>query len=79
MSLGDDIDPNLRSGDRDGGWTPLHFAAASPSSGHLACINLLIQLDEVDVDAKDTRGVQTPLFLAVKSKNEEAVRALLEK
>ena len=37
----------------------------------------LVQVEEVDVDARDVRGVKTPLFLAVKAGHEPAVRLLI--
>ena len=36
-------------------------------------------MDGVDVDAKDGRGVQTPLLLAVKANNKQAAKLFIGK
>jgi len=75
----DDVaDPNVRASDRKGGFTPLHFAAQTRSQGHLQCLELLLHRDDVNVDMKDISNIQTPLFVAVESKNEPGVRALVQ-
>ena len=70
-------DINVRAADRKGGWGPLHFAAQGEGAGHLACLELLAQMDEVEVDVRDIRAVQTPLAVAALAGNEAAVRLLL--
>ena len=71
-------DPNVRSSDRKGGLSPLHYASQTVSPGHLACLELLARRDDVNVDQRDVSSVQTPLFLAVEAKNEAAARSLIQ-
>merc|ERR1711892_184754 len=71
----DECDVNIRAAQFKGGFTPLHIAT---EKGFLECMKLLLELDETDVDVKDARGVQTPLFIAVKAKNEKAAQMLIE-
>ena len=78
LSGEDSADPNVRSSDRKGGFSPLHFASQTNGPGHLACVQLLVKRDDVNIDMRDVSSVQTPLFLAVEAKNEPAVRALIE-
>ena len=40
-------------------------------------LSILFKEDDIDVDAKDGRGIQTPLALAVKAKNGQAVKLLI--
>ena len=79
LLLGDDeaADPNVRSSDRKGGFAPLHVASQTQGSGQLACLELLVKRDDVNVDIRDVSSVQTPLFLAVQAKNESAVKTLI--
>ena len=50
------VDPNVRASDRKSSWTPLHLAPQTPSPGHEACLQLLLDLPDTDVDMKDVRG-----------------------
>ena len=70
-------DINVRASDRKRGWAPLHFAAQGEGAGHLACLELLAQRDEVEVDMRDISAVQTPLAIASLAGNEAAARFLL--
>lgn len=70
-------DSNVRAADRHGAWTPLHFAAKGTEAGHLACAELLVGREEVEVDVRDVRAVQTPLALAALEGREGTVRLLL--
>ena len=70
-------DINVRASDRKRGWAPLHFAAQGEGAGHLACLELLAQRDEVEVDMRDISAVQTPLALASLAGNEAAARLFL--
>ena len=38
---------------------------------------IFLKVEEVDVDVKDGRGVQTPLSLAIKAQNRDAVKLLI--
>jgi len=78
MAEDDKVDPNIRSSDRKGGWTPLHFAAQSNSEGHIKCMEFLLNNEEVDIDVRDNRAIQTPLFVAVNSKNEQGITVLIK-
>ena len=70
-------DCNVRAADRKGGWGPLHFAAQGGREGHLACLAALLEREEVSVDLRDIRAVQTPLALAVQHGDQAAARLLL--
>ena len=71
----DSVDINLKSALLKKAFTPLHFAA---EKGSMACLRILLDHDEVDVDAKDVKGGTTPLLLAIKDKNQEATKLLVE-
>ena len=71
----DAVDINLKSAAFKKAYTPLHFAA---EKGSMACLRILLDHDEVDVDAKDIKGGTTPLLLAIKDKNQEAAKLLIE-
>jgi len=75
LSNRDECDVNIRAAQFKGGLTPLHMAT---EKGFLDCMKILLEFDEIDVDVKDSRGVQTPLFLAIKAKNEKAAQMLIE-
>lgn len=75
LSNRDDVDVNVRAESFKGCYTPLHMAA---ENGNVDCIKMLLGFDEIDVDAKDARGVQTPLLLSIKAKNQEAAVLLVE-
>jgi len=75
LSNRDECDVNIKAAQFKGGYTPLHIAA---EKGFLDCMTLLLEFDETDVDVKDSRGVQTPLLLAIKAKNEKAAHMLIE-
>ncbi|GJP30928.1 hypothetical protein CLOM_g7326 [Closterium sp. NIES-68] len=64
--------PQLARAHDYNGRTPLHVAAAY---GHVACINVLLQNEGVDVNAAD-RGGSTPLLEAVKNGHSKAAQAL---
>ena len=64
-----------RAADFKRAYTPLHFAA---EKGDLECLEMLLNCEEVDVDAKDLKGDTTPLLLAVKEKHEEAAKILIQ-
>jgi len=80
LLLGHDVgpDPNVRASARKGGFTPLHYAAQTNTSGHRKCVEMLVKRDDVCVDIMDNGCNQTPLFLAVTSKNEPTARLLIE-
>ena len=65
----------FRAADFKRAYTPLHIAA---EKGDLECLRLLLDCDEVDVDAKDLKGDTTPLLLAIKEKHEEAAKLLIQ-
>merc|ERR1712123_318310 len=71
----DNSDVNIKAADLKKGFSPLHIAA---EKGLLDCMRLLLDFEEIDVDAKDIKGDLTPLLLAIKSKNEEASKLLIE-
>jgi len=75
LSDQDNSDVNIKSADFKRGISPLHLAA---EKGSLECMKILLDFEEIDVDSKDIKGVQTPILLAIKSKNEEAVKLLIE-
>jgi len=79
LLLGEDgrVDPGVRAGDRRAGWAPIHFAAQGETAGHTECLELLLARPEVDVDIRDIRSVQTPLFLAVEAKNTKSIESLI--
>merc|ERR1711952_293539 len=54
---------------------PLHIAA---EKGDVEGLRLLLDCDEVDVDAKDLKGDTTPLLLAIKERHEEAAKLLIQ-
>ena len=64
-----------RAADFKRAYTPLHFAA---EKGDLECLEMLLNCEEVDVDAKDLKGDTTPLLLAVKEKHESAAKLLIQ-
>ena len=64
-----------RAADFKRAYTPLHFAA---EKGDLECMEMLLNCEEVDVDAKDLKGDTTPLLLAVKEKHEAAAKLLIQ-
>ena len=66
---------NIKAAEFQKCFTPLHLAA---EKGSLECLRLLLQFDEVDVDAKDLQGSTTPLLLAIKNKHEKAAVMLIE-
>ena len=68
-------DVNLRAADFKRAHTALHMAA---EKGATACMRILLEQEEIEVDARDKQGKETPLLLAIKGKKEEAVRLLLE-
>jgi len=57
------------------GRTGLHLAADQKD---VDIIDYLIKHDNIDIDAKDRKGNQTPLYLAVKNKNPQIVEMLIE-
>ena len=57
------------------GRTALHQAV---EGGHDACVDLLLSRRGIEVDVKDKKGAQTPLYLAAKAGRERMVRALVE-
>ena len=59
--------PNKKFGGLEKGYCPVYVQH----------IRLMMQVEEIDIDAKDVRGVQTPLSLAVKAQNKEAVKLLI--
>jgi len=71
----DNSDVNIKAADFKKGLAPLHIAA---EKGLLDCMQLLLDFEEVDVDAKDIKGDLTPLLLAIKARNEEACKLLIE-
>jgi len=71
----DNSDVNIKAANFKKGFSPLHIAA---EKGDLDCMRLLLDFEETDVDAKDIKGDLTPLMLAIKSKNEEACKLLIE-
>jgi len=71
----DNSDVNIKAADLKKGFSPLHIAA---EKGLLDCMRLLLDFEEIDVDAKDIKGDLTPLLLAIKAKNEEASKLLIE-
>ena len=75
LSNRDECDVNIRTAQFKGGYTPLHIAT---EKGFPECMKLLLEFDETDVDVKDSRGVQTPLLLAIKAKNEKTAQMLIE-
>ena len=75
LSNRDECDVNIRAAQFKGGYTPLHIAT---EKGFPECMKLLLEFDETDVDVKDSRGVQTPLLLAIKAKNEKTAQMLIE-
>ena len=56
----------------------MHLAAADPSGGHLACLDLLLKVKEVEVDLKDVSWTATSLYTAGKNRNREGVVKLLQ-
>jgi len=75
LSDKENSDVNIKSADFKRGISPLHLAA---EKGDLKCMKILLEFEEIDVDSKDIKGVQTPILLAIKAKNEEAVKLLIE-
>ena len=71
----DACDVNIKAAEFQKCYTPLHLAA---EKGLLECLRLLLQFDEVDVDARDLQGSTTPLLLAIKNKHEKAAVMLIE-
>ena len=65
-----ELDPDVNQKDKIGR-TALHYAARR---GDLDCFNLLIENDEVDIDAQTNAGV-TPLMMAVHSGNMKVIYA----
>jgi ankyrin repeat protein len=57
------------------GWAPLHYAAASPASGAVAIVKLLLARG-APIEAHSPNGT-TPLMMAAKYGTEDAVDALL--
>ena len=75
LSDPDKCDVNIRAAELKKSYTPLHIAA---ELGHLDCLDYLLAFEEIDVDVKDVAGDTTPLLLAVKEKQLEAARILIE-
>jgi len=77
LVLGDqeNSDVNIKSADFKRGISPLHLAA---EKGDIECMQILLEYEDIDVDIKDVKGVQTPILLAIKAKKEEAVKILIE-
>ena len=73
-----EFDVNVRTGRRKRGLTSLHLAAADSSGGHLACLDLLLKVREVEVDLKDVSWTATSLYTAGKNRNREGVVKLLQ-
>lgn len=66
-------DPNITL--QPSGRTAVHLAV---EKGNLDILERLLQEPNINVNAKDNQGGNTPLFLAAKRKNGEAVKLLLE-
>eukprot|EP00095_Tigriopus_kingsejongensis_P000143 maker-scaffold188_size271682-snap-gene-1.26 protein:Tk00143 transcript:maker-scaffold188_size271682-snap-gene-1.26-mRNA-1 annotation:"transient receptor potential cation channel protein painless" len=66
-------DPNMAM--QPSGQTAVHIAS---DLGKLDILERLLQESKANVNAKDNKGHQTPLFLAAKRRNAEAVKLLLE-
>ncbi|TRY61944.1 hypothetical protein TCAL_10560, partial [Tigriopus californicus] len=66
-------DPNITV--QPSGRTAVHLAV---EQGRLDILERLLQEPNINVNAKDNQGQNTPLFLAAKKKNGEAVKLLLE-
>eukprot|EP00092_Neocalanus_flemingeri_P011811 GFUD01012735.1.p1 GENE.GFUD01012735.1~~GFUD01012735.1.p1 ORF type:complete len:1017 (-),score=227.49 GFUD01012735.1:262-3312(-) len=75
LSDQENSDVNIKSADFKRGISPLHLAA---EKGNLECMRILLDFEEIDVDIKDIKGVQTPILLAIKAKHEDAVKLLIE-
>eukprot|EP00090_Calanus_glacialis_P031314 TRINITY_DN5156_c0_g1_i2.p1 TRINITY_DN5156_c0_g1~~TRINITY_DN5156_c0_g1_i2.p1 ORF type:complete len:1017 (+),score=254.13 TRINITY_DN5156_c0_g1_i2:291-3341(+) len=75
LSDQENSDVNIKSADFKRGISPLHLAAEKSNT---ECMKILLDFEEIDVDSKDIKGVQTPILFAIKSKNEEAVKLLIE-
>lgn len=58
------------------GLTVLHLAA---KVGNEKAVQMLLEKEGIDVDARDTKGEQSPLFLAAENGHEKVVQMLLGK
>jgi len=73
-----DFDVNARTAKRKRGLTALHLSAAHNSEDHLKCIDMLLKNQFIEPDMKDSSWTTTPLYVAGKAKNKEAVVNLIE-
>ena len=71
----DACDVNIKAAEFQSGYSPLHLAA---ERGHLECVVFLLEMEDVDVDAKDNKGDTTPLLLAIKNDHPDIARLLIE-
>eukprot|EP00090_Calanus_glacialis_P022890 TRINITY_DN35239_c0_g1_i2.p1 TRINITY_DN35239_c0_g1~~TRINITY_DN35239_c0_g1_i2.p1 ORF type:complete len:1056 (-),score=229.38 TRINITY_DN35239_c0_g1_i2:74-3241(-) len=73
-----DFDVNARTAKRKRGLTALHLSAAHNSEDHLRCMDILLRNQFIEPDMKDSSWTTTPLYVAGKAKNKEAVVKLIE-
>ena len=71
----DACDVNIKAAEIQRGFTPLHVAA---ENGSIQCLEYLLEIEEVDVDAKDIKGDITPLQLAIKNQHQAAAVKLIQ-
>jgi len=73
-----DFDVNARTAKRKRGLTALHLCAGQATEGHLACMDQLLGNQFIEPDMKDSSWTTTPLYVAGKAKNKEAIIKLIE-